>query len=132
MKQSIVFFKEVARHTNCFKNIPLTLATKHQQMIACHMNASHRKSSLEVANVSTLPLDVLNKEMVANLRQKYPMLNEVHLAKNATNKGISYRIGMLIPYGSTCGLPEFAEILQMCIVKKQLKLCCKNSVCMVS
>lgn len=100
------FFKEVARHTNCFKNIPLTLATKHQQMIAYHINASHLKSSLEVTNLSTLPVDVLNKEVVASLRQKYPMKNEVHLAKNATNKGISYRIGMLISYGATSGLAE--------------------------
>lgn len=114
------YFKQVVRHTNCFKNIALTLAAKHQQMIAYHINASHHISTLEVANVSTLPVDVLNKEVVVSLRQKYPKMNEVHLAKNATIKGISYRIGMLIPYRSTGGLPEFAEILQMCVVKNNL------------
>lgn len=76
--------------------------------------------TLEVTNVSSLPVDVLDKEVMASLRQKHPMLNEVHLAKHATVNGMSYRIGRLIPYGSTGGLPEFAEILQMRIVKNCL------------
>lgn len=80
------FFKKVARHTNCFKNIPFTLATKHQQMIAYHSCALHLKPALEVENVSTLPVDVLNKEVVGSLRQKYPKMNDVHLAKNVTIK----------------------------------------------
>ncbi|KAG7455571.1 hypothetical protein JOB18_020270 [Solea senegalensis] len=64
--------------------------------------------------------DVMNKEVVGSLRQKYPEINDVHLAKNATIKGISYKIGMLIPYGSTGGLPGFADILQICIVERSL------------
>lgn len=28
------FFKKVVKHTSCFKNVPLSLATKHQMMIA--------------------------------------------------------------------------------------------------
>lgn len=105
------FFKQVAHHTNCFKNIPPTLAAKHQQVIAYHINASHLTSTLEITNVSTLPVDVLNKEVVTSLRQKYPKINKGTSSQNATIKGMSYRIGMLIPYGSTGGLPEFAEIL---------------------
>lgn len=114
------FFKKVARHTNCFKNIPLTLATKHQQMIAYHISALHLKPAVEVENVYVLPVDVMNKEVVGSLRQKNPEMTDVHLAKNATIKGISYKIGMLIPYGSTGGLPEFAEIIQICIVERSL------------
>ncbi len=114
------FFKKVVRHINCFKNIPLTLATKHQQMIAYHISALHLKTDLEVHHVSVLPEDVMNKEVVSSLRQKNPKINDVHLAKSATIKGISYRIGMLIPYGSTGGLPDFAEILQICIVESSL------------
>ena len=114
------FFKQVARHTNCFRNVPLTLAFKHQQMIAYHITASHLKSTLEVSNVSMLPVDVLNQEVVLHLRQKHPTINEVHFAKHATLKGISYRVGMLIPYGSTGGLPDFAEIIQICIVENSV------------
>ncbi len=115
------FFKKVARHTNCFKNLMLTLAAKHQQMIAYQIHScSLKKSTLEVTSVSTLPVDVLNKDVVTVLRQKYPGINEVHLAKNVTNNGINYRTGMLISFGSAGGLPEFAEILQICIVKSSL------------
>ncbi len=89
-------FKKVARHTNCFKNIMLTLAAKHQQMIAYQIHScSLKKSTLEVTSVSTLPVDVL-KEVVTVLRLKYPGINEVHLAKNVTNNGINYITGMLI------------------------------------
>lgn len=51
----------------------LTLAVKHQQMIAYQIHSCRlKKSTLEVTRVSTLPVDVLNKEVVASLRQKYP------------------------------------------------------------
>lgn len=60
-------------------------------------------------------MDGLNKELVAGLRQKYAGINEVHLTKNAKNSGINYRTGMLISFGSAGGLPEFTEILQICI-----------------
>jgi len=115
------FFKKVARHTNCFRNIMLTLAAKHQQMIAYQIHSCRlKKFTLEVIRVSTLPVDVLNKEVVADLGHKYPGISEVHLAKNVTNNGINYRTGMLISFRSAGGLPEFAEILQMCIVKNSL------------
>ena len=115
------FFKQVARQTNCFKNIALTLAAKHQQIIAYHLHSpSLKKSTLVVSKVSTLPVDVLNKEVGASLKQKYPNISEVHLAKNVTSRGINYRVGMLIAHGSAGGLPEFAEIIQMCIVNNSL------------
>lgn len=72
------------------------------------------------------PLDVLNAEMVTNLRKKYPDINEVNLTKKATFKGNTYRTGMLIPYGSTGGLPEFAEIVQICVVKDRLSFVVKT------
>lgn len=119
MRQSIASLSKLLV-IQIVKNIPLTLATKHQQMIAYHISAVHLKSALEVGNVCTFPVDVLNKEVVASFRQKYPKLKDVLLTKSATIKGMSYRVGMLIPYGSTGGLPEFAEILQICIVENSL------------
>ncbi len=54
----------------------LTLVAKHQQMIAYQIHScSFKKSTLEVTNVSTLPVDVLNKKVVNVLRQKYPGIN---------------------------------------------------------
>ena len=115
------FFKQVARHTNSFRNIALSLAAKHQQLISYHIySSSLGTSNLEVTNVSTVQVDVLNKEVVLALRQKYPDISQVHLAKNVTTRGINYRNGMLVACGSTAGMPEFAEILQLCILGDEL------------
>uniref|UniRef100_A0A8C9ZBY0 Uncharacterized protein n=1 Tax=Sander lucioperca TaxID=283035 RepID=A0A8C9ZBY0_SANLU len=43
------FFKQVARHTNCFKNITRSLAIKHQFMLAYHTHSSSLKSPLETS-----------------------------------------------------------------------------------
>ena len=41
------FFKQVVRHTKCFKNITLSLANKHQLMIGHHMyTGSYARSAL--------------------------------------------------------------------------------------
>lgn len=77
------FFKKVVRHTNCFKNIPCSLAIKHQFMLAYHTHfSSLKKSSLEVTEVSIMPVDVLDEGVVSALRQRYPYVTEVHMAKN--------------------------------------------------
>lgn len=82
------FFKQIVKHTSCFRNIPLTLASKHQLMIAFNLNSpSHGKSDLEVSNVSTVPIDVVKDEMAQAIRQKYPDTFEVHLAKKPSSYG---------------------------------------------
>lgn len=62
-----------------------------------------------------MPVDVLNKEVVLALRQKYPDISQVNLAKSVTARGINYHNGMIVACGSTSGMPEFAEVLQMCV-----------------
>ena len=115
------FFKQVARHTNNFRNIALTLASKHQQLISYHLHSSSLSASnVEVTNVSIVPVDVLNEEVVLALRLKYPDISQVNLKKNVTTKGINYRNGMFLACGSTAGMPEFAEIIQICIVRDEL------------
>ncbi|RVE72780.1 hypothetical protein OJAV_G00041440 [Oryzias javanicus] len=121
------YFKQVVRHTNCFKNITLSLATKHQLMMSYNIfSLSCDKSSLEVEQVSTVPLDVLNEEVANILCQKYPDLTVVHLALNVSVDGINYRRGMIIVHGFVGGLPEFAEIVQICVLRDGLWLIVKK------
>lgn len=120
------FFKQIVKHTSCYKNVPLTLASKHQFMIAFHINSpSYGKPSLDVTHVSTVPVDVLREEVVESVRSNYPNVSEVCLARNASRDGITYSKGMVVAYGSVSGLPEFAEIIQMCVVNGELFLMVK-------
>ena len=73
-------------------------------------------------SVSTVPIDVVKDEMAQAIRQKYPDTFEVHLAKKASCFGIQYCKGMVVVHGSAYGLPEFAEIFQMCVINDKLFL----------
>ncbi len=115
------FFKQVARLTNCFKNIPLTLAAKHQLMISHSLKSYHlEKSALDVSTVSTVPLTVLRTEITQVVQDKYPGTEFIQITTSVTSKGVNYRNGMIVVCRYLDGLPEFAEIIQMCIVQKGL------------
>lgn len=75
---------------------------------------------MQVKNISIISVDVLNEEVALALRQKYPDVTQVNLTKNVTARGINYRNGMVLASGSTGEMPEFAEILQICVVGDEL------------
>lgn len=109
------------RHTNCFKNVPLSLATKHQLMILYHLrSSSFEETSLEVTNVSTVPLDFLKPEIAQTIEKNFPGTTEVHLSNCVSSKGLHFRNGMIVAHSSTSGLPDFGEILQICAVQERL------------
>lgn len=83
-------------------------------MIGHSMFSSYKQNCLEVAQVSTVPLDVLTEEVEVSLRQKYPDLTVVNLAQNVSADGINYRSGMIIVREFNGGLPDFEEIVQVC------------------
>lgn len=113
------FLKKIMKHTSCFKNVPLSLAVKHQFMIGYHLSSpSIDKSLLDVSEASTVPLDVLKEELAQAFKQRNPFVSEIHIAKNVCSKGIQYRPGMIVAYGSCGGLPEFGEIHQICILQQ--------------
>lgn len=49
------------------------------------------------------------------MSQKFPTLTDVNLTKTAESQGISYATGMILVYGTTGGLPDFAEIVQIVV-----------------
>lgn len=115
------FFKQVARYTNCFKNILLSLAVKHQYMMAYHLGTSGTiKSALFVCNVSTVPVEVLNDDWQRAIKQKYPNLEYVQLTKTASYYGTEYSKGMILGHGSTAGLPDFIQVSQIIILQGKL------------
>nr|XP_020445017.1 uncharacterized protein LOC109953925 [Monopterus albus] len=115
------FFKQVIRHSNCFKNVPLSLALKHQIMVSYYMrSSSFEKPTLEVTNVSTVPVDVLKKEIVQSIEHKFPGIKEVHLTRSVSTKGVCFKKGMIVAHGSTSGLPDFGQIVHIFVVQERL------------
>lgn len=112
------FFKRVVRHTNCFKNVLLSLSQRHQFHMAYHLyQCSSLTPRLEVSHVSNLPIDVLNEDISRTVQQKHPNLDVVCLAKEVTFKGFTYRESMVIAHGECSGLPEFGEIVQIIVLQ---------------
>ncbi len=78
------FFKQVARHTNCFKNITKTLARKHQLMVGQFMQSSQcDELPVEVTRISTVPVDVLHEDIAYTFNQRYPNTSAINLAQTS-------------------------------------------------
>lgn len=76
------FLKQVVRHTRCFKNILLSLAVKHQFMMAYYMESNTTKQcSLNVSAVSSVAVDILHQDVQKVLKQKYPDIAHIQLTK---------------------------------------------------
>lgn len=114
------FFKRVARSVRCFKNVLLSLSERHQYQIAHHLHSCvFSRPTLEVTNVSTVHIDVLNKDISDALRRN-SNVDIVCLAKSVTHNGLNYKCGMILIHGSLGGLPEFDEIVHMVILQNKL------------
>lgn len=111
------FFKRVVQHTSSFKNILRSLAVKHQLFMAHQLNdSSCLKPAFCVCHVSEVPLDLLNTDIQKAIRNKFVNSASVQLADTAMCYGTRYTKGMILPYGSTAGLPDFVQIHQIMIV----------------
>lgn len=111
------FFKKVVRDVNNFKNILLTLATRHQLMLAYYFDMpSLFKPPVEVGSVSVVSPVILDNSVKQAIRLKYKDLKSVSLATSVTLHGTKYSEGMFVSVGNTSGLPDFGKILKVLIV----------------
>lgn len=95
-------------------------------MIADHLcSPCLSKSELEVSSQSSVPRHTQSKIALA-IKQKYPDMHEVQLAQSVTSKGITYRTGMIVSINSVGGLPDFAEISQICLLHSSVQLIVKE------
>nr|XP_055065480.1 uncharacterized protein LOC129447733 isoform X2 [Misgurnus anguillicaudatus]XP_055065481.1 uncharacterized protein LOC129447733 isoform X2 [Misgurnus anguillicaudatus] len=118
--------KQIARHTNCFKNIPLTLARKHQLVIASDLHSVDHRTPVAVTHVSSIPVDVLQSDVAAAIKQRLPHENNVQITNCVSYNGMNYNKGMILVHGQLFGLPELAEILQICILQGQIHFIVKK------
>lgn len=110
------FFKKTVHDVQCFKNILLTLSSKHQQMMAYFLDGhSLFKPSLHVDNIDTVDICFLNENLQKCLKLKYPQVKAVSFAKCVYLYGTQYVKGMIISSGQLSGLPEFYKILNILV-----------------
>lgn len=111
------FFKRVVRHTRCFRNILLSLSVKHQLMIAYHLHGNQTaQPSLQVTKLLTVNLTVLREDIRKAVENKFPGESNVQIANTVSYSGTSYTTGMILAHGSTGGLPDFVELIQMVVI----------------
>lgn len=89
------------------------------------------KPSLEVSRVSAVPVEDLKEDVIQSFTQIYPDVSVINLAENVSVDGINYSKRMIIAHGSVGGLPEFAEIVQICVLKESLEFIVKKITVMV-
>lgn len=111
------FFKRVVRHTHSFRNILLSLAVKHQFMVAHHLHGGAVvPPSLQATKLSIVDLTVLREDIKKALQVKFPSESFVQMATTVCCSGTSYSTGMILAHGSTGCLPDFVELIQIAVV----------------
>lgn len=81
---------------------------------------SLQKPDFEAHDISTVSVDVLNQAAAEKIKLRYPSASEVHLTNSVISKGVEFRNGMVVAQGSTSGLLDFCEILQICLVQERM------------
>ena len=75
-----------------------------------------------MSQVTHVAVDVLKDSTKESFAVKFPEAEVVNMTNKVTILGTAYNVGMLVPFGSTGGLPDFGEILQIIIVNETLSL----------
>lgn len=121
------FFKRVIRNAHNFRNVALTQAVKHQQMMAYYLDtSSFFKPSVEMDKVTTAPITSYPENVQHVFRQRIPQLSTVLVASSVFVDGIRYCADMILSVGSCSGLPEFKQIKQIVAINTEILFVCKT------
>ncbi len=86
-------------------------------MVACHLHDSKVvQPSSQVTKLSEVNLTVLREDIKTALETKFPGDSSVQMANTVCYSGTKYTIGMILANGSTSGLQDFGELIQMVVV----------------
>lgn len=95
-------------------------------MLAYYFNdTAILKLALSVTNLSKVPVDVLKENIQEAVQRKFPGETCIQMASTVTCYGTTYSVGMVLPYGSTAGLPDFVEVNIILIMHGQLAFAAK-------
>ncbi|XP_036419954.1 uncharacterized protein LOC118803580 [Colossoma macropomum] len=115
------FFKRVVHDVKNFKNILLTLATKHQLSLAYYLDLpSLFRPDLEVGHVAVVSPETLEHSIKKAIELKYASITTISLATHACLHGTKYSEGMFLSVGHTSGLPDFGKLVKIIIVSNSV------------
>lgn len=120
------FFKKIVHHSHNFKNIPLTLAIRHQEMMAFHLaSTSFFKPSIEIHKVKSVMVSSFPENVQNWLNQRNNQLNTILVASSVCIDGIKYSADMVISVGSCAGLPDFRQIAKIVVINTEIAFVCR-------
>lgn len=120
------FLKKAVRYSHNFKNIPLTLANRHQKMMAFHLAASSFfKPPIEIHKLNSVMVSSFPENVQNWLNQRSNKLNTVLVASSVCIDGIRYSADMVISVGSCSGLPDFRQITNIVVINTDVGFVCR-------
>lgn len=121
------YFRGVVRDVHNFKNVPLTLASKHQLMMAHYLNGpSLFSSSLSVQKLTTVRTCTLDELQKTAVKKKYPHKDVLSLASDVYLHGIHFSEGMILSSGQCSGLRDFFRIISVLVNANKVAFLCKR------
>lgn len=82
--------------------------------------------NMQLDCLSCVSVEILHQDVQKVLKLKYPDIAHIQLTKTASVNGVTYREGMVAVCGSTGGLPDFAEVVQMVVLEGNLSFIVKE------
>lgn len=83
------------------------------------MVAYHQSHAVKPSLAVTKTTDVLKDALKDLVKCRFPAVTAVHVTNNVYSLGTNYAVGMLC-CGSTAGLPDFSEVLQIMVICNKL------------
>ncbi|ELU01829.1 hypothetical protein CAPTEDRAFT_196585 [Capitella teleta] len=106
------YFKKLIQRVRNFKNVPSTLATKHQLWQAAHdSDSNYLQPVIDVTSSVSIDLDNLNEKVQEAIASTFENLSgEVITSNSVTCNGIQYKLKMLLALSVEHGNQIFGEI----------------------
>ena len=100
MRQNIISISKLldTQTASEMKMKMMSLATKHQMMMAYYSQANALKPAICVTKVSTLPLELLEMKIPQSFKEVYPTQTSAKLTSLVIHHGTKYAAGMVLPY----------------------------------
>ena len=116
------YFKQIIRHTNQFRNPPLTLAHRHQLMQTYYSSSStgFLKEDIDVTSSSIFNIDLLSEKIKTAISKEVEEMENIIQVSKAKVKGTKYELKQFLPISFRHGDIVFGEILFMLFLNSNL------------